>query len=148
MPRFGPYSATLSPDETLVVVADLEGQDLRVLDRATKRFAPDRSVPLAAKAFMPAFVDDDTLLVPMQSPDGLARVDLSTSSVTLRTSFPKGQCSLPHAVRVATDKRVYVVCEGDHRAPGSVLEIDAASLKVKHEWKVESYPDGLAFGDD
>lgn len=148
VPRFGPYSATLSPDERLVVVADLEGQDLRVLDRASKRFVPDKSVPLAAKAFMPAFVDDHTLLVPMQSPDGLARVDLATAKVERRTSFPKDQCALPHAVRVAKDKRVYLVCEGDHRGAGSVLEVDAETLKVKKEWKVGVYPDGVAFGEE
>lgn len=148
VPRFGPYSATLSPDEKLVVVADLEGQDLRVLDRETKRFVPDKNVPLAAKAFMPAFVDDHTLLVPMQSPDGLARVDLETAKVVRRTSFPKEQCTLPHAARVAKDKRAYIVCEGDHRGPGSVLEVDAETLKVKKEWKVGIYPDGVAFGEE
>jgi DNA-binding beta-propeller fold protein YncE len=148
VPRFGPYSATLSPDEKLVVVADLEGQDLRVLDRETKRFLPDRSVPLAAKAFMPAFVDDVTVLVPTQSPDGLVRVDLARGKVERRTSFSKQQCTLPHVVRVAKDGRVYVVCEGDHRQPGSVLEVDALTLGVKKEWKVGAYPDGLAFGED
>jgi DNA-binding beta-propeller fold protein YncE len=148
VPRFGPYSATLSPDEKLVVVADLEGQDLRVLDRETKRFVPDKSVPLEAKAFMPAFVDDHTVLVPTQSPDGLARVDIATAKVERRTSFPKEQCALPHAVRMAKDGRVYLVCEGDHRGPGSVLEIDPATLKVNKEWKVGIYPDGVAFGDE
>lgn len=148
VPRFGPYSATLSPDEKLVVVADLEGQDLRVLDRDTKRFVPDKSVPLAAKAFMPAFVDSHTLLVPMQSPDGLARVDIEQAKVVRRTSFPKEQCALPHVVRVATDGRAYLVCEGDHRSAGSVLELDPTTLDVKKTWKVGTYPDGLAFGDE
>jgi DNA-binding beta-propeller fold protein YncE len=148
VPRFGPYSATLSPDEKLVVVADLEGQDLRVLDRETKRFLPAKNVPLAAKAFMPAFVDEHTVLVPMQSPDGLARVDLVTARVERRTSFAKEQCALPHAVRMAKDKRVYMVCEGDHRSAGSVLELDAMTLKVKREWKVGVYPDGVAFGEE
>lgn len=148
VPRFGPYSATLSPDEKLVVIADLEGQDIRVLDRETKRFLPDKMVPLAAKAFMPAFVDDHTLLVPTQSPDGLARVDLERAKVERRTSFPRETCGLPHVVRVAKDKRVYLVCEGDHRAPGTVLEIDPVTLDVKKKWTVGAYPDGLAFGDE
>ncbi len=148
VPRFGPYSATLSPDEKLVAIADLEGQDIRVLDRETKRFAPDKSVPLAAKAFMPAFVGARTLLVPMQSPDGLARVDLDSAKIERRTSFAKDQCALPHVVRVAKDGRVYLVCEGDHRGAGSVLEIDATTLEVKRSWKVGIYPDGLAFGDE
>ena len=148
VPRFGPYSATLSPDEKLVVVADLEGQDIRVLDRETKRFLPEKNVPLAAKAFMPAFVDGHTLLVPTQSPDGLVRVDLDHAKVERRTSFAREQCALPHVVRVAKDARVYLVCEGDHRAPGSVLEIDPATLEVKKRWTVGIYPDGLAFGDE
>jgi DNA-binding beta-propeller fold protein YncE len=148
VPRFGPYSATLSPDEKQVIVADLEGQDIRVLDRETKRFLPDKGVPLAAKAFMPAFIDDHTLLVPMQSPDGLARVDLSGPKIERRTSFPKDVCSLPHVMRIAKDGRAYLVCEGDHRAPGTVLEIDPGSLSVKKKWTVGAYPDGLAFGEE
>ncbi|MBX3187893.1 MAG: YncE family protein [Labilithrix sp.] len=148
VPRFGPYSATLSPDEKIVVVANLEGQDVRVLDRATKRFLPDKTVPLSAKAFMPAFLDDRTLLVPLQSPDGLARVDLENAKIEARASFPRDQCILPHVVRVANDGRVYLVCEGDHRAPGSVLEIDRASLAPKKRWAVGAYPDGMAFGTE
>jgi len=148
VPRYGPYSATLSPDEKLVVVADLEGQDVRVLDRASRKFLADRTVPLAAKAFMPAFVGEHTILVPLQSPDGLARVDLEHGKIERRTSFPKEQCALPHVVRVAKDGRVYLVCEGDHRGPGSVLEIDRESLAVKKTWAVGAYPDGLAFGTE
>jgi DNA-binding beta-propeller fold protein YncE len=148
VPRFGPYSATLSPDEKLVVVADLEGQDIRVLDRETKRFLPEKSVPLAAKAFMPAFIDAHTLLVPTQSPDGLVRIDLDRAKVERRSSFAREQCALPHAVRVAKDARVYLVCEGDHRGPGSVLEIDPTTLETKKRWAVGVYPDGLAFGDE
>lgn len=148
VPRYGPYSATLSPDETRVVIADLEGQDVRTFDRATKRFVPEKTVNLAAKAFMPAFVDDHTLLVPMQSPDGLARVDLDGAKVERRRSFERAQCALPHVARVAKDGRAYLVCEGDHRAPGTVLEIDPVTLDVKKQWTVGAYPDGLAFGDE
>jgi DNA-binding beta-propeller fold protein YncE len=148
VPRFGPYSATLSPDERLVVVADLESRDLRVLDRASRRFQPERTVVLDARALMPAFVDDHTVLVPTQSPDGLARVDLTSARVERRTSFPKDQCALPHAARRAKDGRLYLVCEGDHHGPGSVLEIDPDALSVRRAWRVGTTPDGVAFGDD
>jgi DNA-binding beta-propeller fold protein YncE len=148
VPLYGPYSATLSPDERWVVVADLEGQDLRVLDRAARRFVPEKTVNLAAKAFMPAFVDDRTVLVPMQSPDGLARIDLDRAKIERRRSFERAECALPHVVRVARDRRVYLVCEGDHQGPGTVLELDPATLDVKRRWTVGAYPDGIAFGDD
>jgi DNA-binding beta-propeller fold protein YncE len=146
VPRYGPYAATLTPDDTRVVVDDLEGQDVRVYDRASQRFTI--VVPLAAKAFMPAFLDDRKLLVPTQSPDGLALVDVDSGKVDKRLSFERGECQAPHVVRVAKDGRVYVVCEGDHKTPGSVLELDRESLAAKKKWVVGVYPDGLAFGDD
>jgi DNA-binding beta-propeller fold protein YncE len=148
VPRYGPYSATLTPDETRVVIADLEGQDLRVFERAAKRFLGDKTVPLAAKAFMPAFIDDKTALVPLQAPDGLALVDVEEARVVKRTTFPKADCSLPHVVRVAKDGRVYLVCEGDHVGAGSVLEIDKTTLGMKKRWAVGAYPDGIDFGEE
>lgn len=148
VPRYGPYSATLTPDDKRVVVADLEGQDVRVYDREAKKFLADKAVPLSAKAMMPAFVDDRTLLVPLQSPDGLASLDVEAGKVLSRVSFPREQCVLPHVVKVAKDGRVYLVCEGDHRGPGTVLEIDKATLGVKKKWVVGVYPDGIAFGDE
>lgn len=147
VPRYGPYSVALSPDEKIVLVADLEGQDVRVFDRAAKAFVPERTVPLAAKAFMPAFLDDTTVLVPTQAPDGLVRVDLRESRVTGRATLTKRECTLPHAVKVAKDGRVYLVCEGDHKGPGSVLEIDRDTLATKKRWEVGVYPDGIDFGD-
>lgn len=147
VPRYGPYSATLSPDEKLVIVANLEGQDVRVFDRASKRFVAERTVPLAAKAFMPAFIDATTLLVPTQAPDGLVRVDIEKAAVTGRGTLTKAECSLPHVVKVAKDGRIYLVCEGNHTQPGSVLELDRDSLAPKKRWNVGVYPDGIDFGE-
>jgi DNA-binding beta-propeller fold protein YncE len=147
VPRYGPYSATLSPDERLVIVANLEGQDVRVFDRTSRRFLAERTVPLAAKAFMPSFVDAHTIIVPTQAPDGLVRVDVEAGKVTGRGPLTKAECTLPHVVKVAKDGRVYLVCEGDHEKPGSVLEIDRESLAPKKRWAVGTYPDGIDFGD-
>lgn len=148
VPRYGPYSATLSPDESLVVIADLEGKDLRIYDRNAKKLVPEKTVVLDAKAFMPAFIGPTTVIVPMQAPDGIARVDLATAKIEARTTYPKADCALPHVVRAAKDGRVYLVCEGDHTSSGSVSEIDPKSLESKKKWNVGVYPDGLAFGED
>jgi DNA-binding beta-propeller fold protein YncE len=147
LPTYGPYSATLSPDERTVVVCDLEGMDVRVFDRDKKRFASDRTVALGARAFMPAFLDASTILVPLQSPDGVARVDVAAGKVTARAQTAD-TCKAPHVARVAKDGRVYVVCEGDHVAPGAVVRIDPATLAIKERWTVGVYPDGLVFGDE
>jgi DNA-binding beta-propeller fold protein YncE len=148
VPRYGPYSTTLSPDESMVVVADLEGQDVRIFDRAKKQFVADKTVPLAAKAFMPAFIDAKTILVPTQAPDGLARVDISEAKVTGRGVLTKAECALPHVVKVAKDGRVFLVCEGDHTANGSVVELDRETLAIKKRWQVGVYPDGIALPED
>ena len=148
VPRYGPYSTTLSPDESFVVVADLEGQDVRVFDRAKKQFVTEKTVPLAAKAFMPAFLDAKTILVPTQAPDGLVRVDLEQAKVVGRGALTKAECALPHVVKVARDGRVFLVCEGDHTAPGSVVELDRETLAVKKRWQVGVYPDGIALPED
>lgn len=148
VPRYGPYSATLSPDEAIVVVADLEGQDVRVFDRAKKQFVNEKTVPLAAKAFMPAFVGERTILVPTQAPDGLAKVDLDAGKVVARGALTKAQCALPHVVKVAKDGRIFMVCEGDHTAPGSVVELDRESLGITKRWQVGVYPDGIALPED
>ena len=145
-PTYGPYSATLTPDEKRIVVADLEGMDVRVFDRAEKRFLPEKTVSLGARAFMPSFVDGKTLIVPLQSPDGLARIDVDSGSIEKRVSFGD-ECKSPHVVSVAKDGRAYLVCEGDHVAPGAIVQIDPASLAIVKRWEVGIYPDGIAFGD-
>jgi DNA-binding beta-propeller fold protein YncE len=144
VPRYGPYSATLTPDETRVVVADLEGKDVRFFDRATKTFV--HTITLDAKAFMPAFAPDGALLVPLQAPDGVARIE--GTAIAKRTTYAKDVCALPHVVRFDAKGRAYLVCEGDHVAPGAVLEIDPVSLALKQRWAVGAYPDGIAFGED
>jgi len=128
-------------------VADLEGMDLRIFDRKEKRFLADKTLALGARAFMPAFVDDRTLLVPLQSPDGLARIDIDAATIVKRVPFG-AECKSPHVVQKAGDGRVYLVCEGDHVAPGAVVQIDPATLAVVKRWEVGVYPDGIAFGEE
>jgi DNA-binding beta-propeller fold protein YncE len=147
VPTYGPYSATLSPDEKTVIVADLEGMDVRVFDRATNSFSADRTVALGARAFMPVFLDATTLLVPLQGPDGLARVDLAGSAVAGRVTTGD-ECRAPHVARLAKDGRVYVVCEGDHVTAGAVVEVDPKTLAIKKRWATGVYPDAVGFGDE
>ena len=147
VPTYGPYSATLSPDEKTVVVADLEAMDVRVFDREAKQILGDRTVALGARAFMPAFVDARTIVVPLQAPDGIARVDVAEGTVIARVSTGD-TCRAPHVAKVARDGRLYVVCEGDHAAPGAVVEVEPRTLAVVKRWVVGVYPDAVGFGED
>lgn len=146
-PSYGPYSVVLAKDGVRAVVATLEASDVRVFDLAARRFLPDKTVFLHARAFFPDFVEDDVVIVPTQAPDGLARVDVAKAAVDKRVPLAGDHCKSPHAVKRAKDGRVYVVCEGDHVGPGAILEIDPATLATKRRWEVGVYPDGIAFGD-
>jgi DNA-binding beta-propeller fold protein YncE len=146
-PRYGPYSALLSPDEQRIVVADLEGADVRIFDVATKRFLADKTLTLGSRVMMSDFVSADVVIAPLQSPDGLARLDVTHGAVLRRVALTKTECELPHVVRKAKDGRVYVVCEGDHTSNGAVLEVDPETLETKHRFVVGVYPDGIAFGE-
>lgn len=144
-PRFGPYSAVIAADGRRALVADMESDDVRVLDLATRQFDDGKTVTLGARAMMPEMVSADEALVPLQGPDGLALVDLAKASVVRRVSFG-AECKNPHVARLAPDGRAYVVCEGDHVAPGAVIEVNRATLAIVRRWVVGVYPDGIAFG--
>ena len=143
-PRFGPYSVVLAPDGRRAVVADMESDDVRVLDVRAREFDEGATVALGARAMMPDMVGPDTALVPLQGPDGLALVDVAKASIVRRVSFG-AECKNPHVARIAPDGRAYVVCEGDHVTPGAVIEVNRDSLAIVKRWVVGVYPDGIAF---
>jgi YVTN family beta-propeller protein len=147
-PSYGPYSVVLAPDAKTALVATLEAEDVRVFDLEGRRFVPERTVFLKARAFFPAFVDATHALVPTQAPDGLVRVDVQAATVVARAPWSSETCRAPHVVKQAKDGRVYVVCEGDHVGEGAVVQVDAATLAVVRRWNVGVYPDGIAFGED
>jgi len=147
-PRFGPYSVVIAGDRALV--ADLESADVRVLDLGARQFLADSTIALGARAMMPDAIkgadDVDVAIVPLQGPDGVARVDFGKGAIEARAAFG-AECKNPHVARVASDGRAYVVCEGDHVAPGAVVQIDPKTLAIVKRWVVGVYPDGIVFGD-
>lgn len=144
-PKYGPYSAGPSPDDSLILVGDLESKDVRIFDLKAKTFADP--IAMGARAMIGAFIDDATAIVPLQAPDGFVKIDARKNSVLARVATTKEQCEAPHMARVDSHGRVFVVCEGDHVQPGAVVEIDPTTLAVKKRWVVGIYPDGIAFGD-
>lgn len=145
VPRYGPYSVTLAPNGHDVLVAELEGSEVRLFDLAARKFDSRPPLPTGGRAMMPCFQREDRAFVPIQSPDAIARVD--TKQFVLEKREPLGaSCTSPHVAACARDGRVYIACEGDHNTPGAVVEIDPESLAIIHRWQVGIYPDGLAIG--
>jgi hypothetical protein len=116
-----------------------------VFDLRARAFVASRTVPMGAKVFMPAVQGTTVAYVPLQAPDSLARVDLTAGKVTVHVVKPIDECRAPHAFALAGD-RPFVVCEGDHKTPGTVLEVDPNTLATLRRWTVGVNPDGLLVG--
>lgn len=138
----GPYFVVLSDDEATLVVSETEGQAVRRLDRATLKTTA--RLPLGGAVFGPAATTDGAWLVPVQQPDELVRVDATTFAVTRTRAFTKADCVRPHQVARRAG-RFFLVCEGDHVAPGAILEIDPVTLDTVRTFAVGAYPDVIAF---
>ena len=146
-PKYGPYSATLSPDGASVLVAEQEGQALRVFDLPGRHFVEGARIPLGARAMIPVYLDANEVVVPLQATDGIVRVHLQDQSIASRRAFTGPECKAPHVAACDAGGRLFLVCEGDHVSPGSVLELDRKTLATLHAWPVGIFPDGIAFGD-
>jgi YVTN family beta-propeller protein len=143
--RHGPYAVTLSPDESFALVGCLDGTSVRRIDVAARSDVPAQAVVLEGAAYFGAFDPAGARYwVPTQGGDQVALIDVATSAVTMRRRFAPGECPAPHeAIYLASLDRVFVVCEGDHRGPGSVVELHPDTLELLRSVEVGVYPDAI-----
>ncbi len=105
------------------------------------------SVQLDGVPFFATWISDDEIIVPTQDPSGAARISSSTGAVLQTVTYADdgdGSCHSPSEVRRSADGRLFMVCEGDHYAPGAVVQLDAETLAVIAHVDVGVYPDRLA----
>ena len=91
-----------------------------------------------------AFLSSGDWLVPLQAPDGAARLDAGTGKVLAYTAFGPDTCQSPHAASLTAAGDVFLVCEGDHYSPGRIDALDPTTLEVGAGLSVGLYPDRLA----
>ena len=97
-------------------------------------------------AFFPALGPDGaTLLVPVQSPDGLIALDARSLAVLKSRSFTRAECHRPHEAARAPDGRYFLVCEGDREGPGALVELQPDTLEILGRTELGVYPDAIAF---
>jgi DNA-binding beta-propeller fold protein YncE len=144
--QYGPYAALLSADGQLVYVSNLESKDVRVYDVTTRTFDPARVALVRGAAFFPTLGPaGNTLLVPVQSPDGLVALDAATLVPHKARSFTRAECQRPHEAARAPDGRYVVICEGDRQSPGALVQIDPDTLEILGRTDLGVYPDAIAF---
>lgn len=144
----GPYSATLAPDGSVLAIGCLLSREVRLFDAAAKSFLP-ASLPLQGAPFFSAWsADGRTLFVPVQTPDALVAFDVSGGlayGTTIKQRALGADCVKPHeVVRSLAGDSLYVVCEGNHVAPGAILVVDAQTLETRARVDVGVFPDRVA----
>jgi YVTN family beta-propeller protein len=138
------------------VVADARAERLAVSNQVSRQLvlftAADlpvitSSAQLDGVPFFAAWLSDDEIVVPTQNPSGAARVSSSTGAVLQTVTYADDGnqgCNSPSEVRRSADSRLFMVCEGDHYAPGAVVQLDPETLEVIAHVAVGVYPDRLA----
>jgi DNA-binding beta-propeller fold protein YncE len=144
--QYGPYGALLAPDGGTVYVSNLESGDVRAYDVAQRAFDPGRVAIVRGAAFFPALGPDGaSLIVPVQSPDGLVILETPSLAVRKARSFTRADCQRPHEAARTPDGRYLLVCEGDRQGPGALVEIDPQTLEIRGRTELGVYPDAIAF---
>jgi hypothetical protein len=151
-----PYALGVAPDGSVWVsstgaTGSRGGLDL--FDPATGTFDPSRAVILTGSAFFPSFTGpagDYRLYVPEQGPAG-DRLRLfgpgAPGSPPVEVGsllFSERDCLNAHALLVGADQRQgYLVCEGNHKGPGTLAWLDLTGPSLVAAVPVGVYPDGV-----
>lgn len=144
-PLHEPYAAVLDPAGKRLAVANLGSATLVLFD-VGEALSRSSSTPLLGAPYFAAWTHDGgRLIVPTQGPDGAVLVDGQTGALLAEARYSAEVCGRPHEAVTDDTGRVFIVCEGDHVSPGSVVEVDAQSLQVLARVEVGRYPDRLRF---
>ena len=141
-PVHEPYALLADATVERLVITNLRSKTVSLF---TVDELPERAwtTPLLGAPYFPAWLDDQRLLVPLQSPSGAAILDAESGELVVEASYTAADCQSPHEAVVSSDGRLFLVCEGDHVAAGSIVELDPETLAVQKRLDVGIYPDRL-----
>ncbi len=146
-PRHEPYALTLSPTTGEAWVSSMASRQVQVLNPTTRIMDATRTVQnLDGPPMFGAFTSDGrTLYLPYQLGDGLLVIDPATGTVQREVDLASAGCLNAHQVTLTPDERYgLVVCEGDHKAPGTLHAVDLAAGAVVGTVHVGIFPDSVS----
>jgi DNA-binding beta-propeller fold protein YncE len=158
-PTYGPYALTRSIDGSTVWVGCTPPSPtpgnrglLIAYDVAAGRFDMARATTafIGTPFFGTYAADGNTMLLPLQSADAIARVAVGPAfRVMQQLPMRPDDCVLPHVISQGPDGRYYLVCEGLHdrvrQEPGTVLVLNPDTLAIEQRYTVGPYPDAIVF---
>ena len=147
-PVCSPYATTIDPLGETAWVSCFESGEVVAVDLDTGA-RDGRVVPLNGRALFGSFnADGTTLAIAAQSDQvsTIAFIDAVTGAVQSSTFLFTDVCEAAHvAAYVDDDRKIAVVCEGNHRDPGTLVVIDAAAPHtILAHATLGIYPDDIA----
>ncbi|HKO47382.1 MAG TPA: YncE family protein [Polyangiaceae bacterium] len=142
-----PYALVVDPARDRLLVSNQVSFAVSVFDLSD---TPNLLSTLSRIPGVPMFatmLSDTRLALPFQAPNGASLYDLTTGEELFEIQYPDEECMNPAEISVSGDSRVYLVCEGDHYHPGSVVELDPDTLTIKASVTVERYPERLSISE-
>jgi hypothetical protein len=138
--RFAPQHVALDLSRGRAWVANHDTRELVALALADG--APIARVSLEGRPTQP-LIDAEGLLVATFEPGSVVRVegDRATSRIALDESV----CVQPRAITRSPDRRVFVLCGGDERRAGALLELSSNATSVLRRFAIGQRPSAVAF---
>lgn len=137
-----PYAVVGDPVRERLLVSNQVPNIVNVFDMADE---PQLLATLlsSSRPVFATWLSDTTIAVPHQEPDGVSLFDAETSELRLDVPYAERDCKFPSELTFTSDGRLLLVCEGNHYAPGAVVELDPETLEIESRVEVGLYPERL-----
>jgi DNA-binding beta-propeller fold protein YncE len=89
------------------------------------------------------FIDDTTYVVPLQDPDAVSMVNTVAGTVFSKQLPSECGCDSPAMLRYLPDGRLFLLCEGDHYVPGTLVRLDLQTLGCIEHLELGLYPERM-----
>lgn len=137
-----PYALVADPMRERLLVSNQVPNVVNVFDMSDEP-EPLSTLRVEFRPMFATWLSDTTIAVPHQEPDGVSLFDVETSERLLDVWYDEQECKFPAELTVTSDARLLLVCEGNHYAPGALVELDPQTLEIQSRVEVGLYPERL-----
>jgi DNA-binding beta-propeller fold protein YncE len=140
---YEPYSLAVNPDDGKVWVSMIKGRSIHVLDPVLRTW--EVTPQFDSSPVFGVFTGGGRYLVPLRESGGLALLDTATRQLVRPVlAVDPARCENAHQLELSGDRQTaWLVCEGDHQGPGTVVSIALPVFGVVQVTPVGVFPDAI-----
>lgn len=137
-----PWCLAPSPDRATLLVSNQGSDTLAVFDVGGEPRLV-RSIPVGGVPFHVAWESESSVVVALQRPGGVDRVDIEEGAVVKHHDLSTAECENPSEPTVLPDGSLFLVCEGDHYEAGALVQLDMDEGRVVDRLELGVYPERM-----